>query len=492
MKFKYLLITIGLLSFCFNFSANSQGFVDLAQQFSQREISGSARMQGMGGASASLGGDITSVIGNPAGLGFFNRSEFSFSPSLGFHNTDTKFLGQGTKDYKTNFNFGHLGVVLNNTKPNTDQAWKGGSFAVSMTRINDFHSQVRYSGKNSINDFIGYTIGEANQSASSNSVNADPGKFLPDLSYLAYSTYLIDPYESADGTHLEFDSSIEFPTEEYPVTQSESIITTGAGYTTSFSYGGNFADKLYLGGGVSFTSINYEITRVYKEAPSETILNNLVLAESREIRGSGFNVSLGTIYRPISALTIGVSYTSPTYYSFDDAGRIDLVANFKDSTHSEGVDYPPFQYEYRSPSHLNGGVSYFIGKNGFITADVEYVNYGGNKYSSNQDDFSLDNRDIESTMRSVVNYKIGGEYRLNLFRFRAGYAFFADPIASSNVDRSRNSFSLGAGLRLRDYYVDLAVVNTRYESSYIPYADGPLAVVDNNFTRAMLTIGFNF
>src|SRR5690606_32339643 len=153
MKIKFLLTSLSVISFCLNFEVKGQD-VDLARTFSQREISGTARMQGMGGISSSLGGDISSTIGNPAGLGFFNRSEFSFSPSLGIHNSDATFLGQGTNDYKTNFNFGSVGVVLNNSKNNPQGAWRGGSFGISYTRINDFHSQINYRGSNSDYDFV--------------------------------------------------------------------------------------------------------------------------------------------------------------------------------------------------------------------------------------------------------------------------------------------------------------------------------------------------
>lgn len=222
----------------------------------------------------------------------------------------------------------------------------------------------------------------------------------------------------------------------------------------------------------------------------------MTLAENRQFSGSGFNVSLGAIYRPISTLTVGLAYTSPTYYTLEDYLTVDLIADYGDSTNYAYFPYdnisPIINYEYRRPAHLNGGLSYFIGKNGFITADVEYINYGGNKYSSNENDFSVDNQEIGDVLQSVINYKIGGEYRYSIFRFRAGFAFFGDPIGEASVDRSRKSFSLGAGIRLRDYYIDLAAVNTRYETGYVPYAEGPLAVAKHNSTRAMLTFGLNF
>lgn len=490
MKFQYSLIIIGLLSFCLYFPGRSQSYVDLAQQFSQREITGSARMQGMGGVSSSLGGDVTSAIKNPAGLGFFNRSELSFSPSIGFHNTDAKYLGRNSDDFKTNFNFGHLGVVLNNTKQNPEGAWRGGSFGISMNRINDFHSQIRYSGRNSGDDFVGSSLHGAYYS---NGTVA----FDNIYSELAFEAYLIDQfYDPVTDEYFLDTYNDRAVVSGFPVEQSEGINIKGAGYTTNFAYGGNFADKFYFGVGINLSSINYEMSRVYKERPTSTALDEVTLAENRQFSGSGFNVSLGAIYRPISTLTVGLAYTSPTYYTLEDYLTVDLIADYGDSTNYAYFPYdnisPIINYEYRRPAHLNGGLSYFIGKNGFITADVEYINYGGNKYSSNENDFSVDNQEIGDVLQSVINYKIGGEYRYSIFRFRAGFAFFGDPIGEASVDRSRKSFSLGAGIRLRDYYIDLAAVNTRYETGYVPYAEGPLAVAKHNSTRAMLTFGLNF
>ena len=41
---------------------------------------GTARIRAMGGAATSLGGDLSSAYLNPAGLGFYNRSDFSITP----------------------------------------------------------------------------------------------------------------------------------------------------------------------------------------------------------------------------------------------------------------------------------------------------------------------------------------------------------------------------------------------------------------------------
>lgn len=487
MKIKFLLISLSVMSLCLNFEAKGQD-VDLAKRFSQREISGTARMQAMGGVSTSLGGDISSTIGNPAGLGFFNRSEFSFSPSIGIHNTDALYLGQSTGDYKTNFNFGTIGVVLNNSRSNPQGPWRGGSFGISMTRINDFHNQINYRGSNPDYDFVQSSLDGTSYDSNGNIIFSDV------FSELAFETYLVDEFYDPDQDEFFLDTYNDRNINDgFPVSQSEIITTKGAGYSTNFAYGGNFSDKFYFGASLAFTSIDYEIERIYRESPTGTILNNAILRDRRQIEGSGFNLSLGTIYRPMPSLSIGVAYTTPTFYSLEDVSSIYLAANFADSTNDFTVDYSPYTYEFKTPGRVNAGISYFIGKSGFITADVEYLDYAGNKYSSNQDDFSVENSEIDASLKSVVNYKIGGEYRLNIFRFRGGYAFFDDPVnAGETIDRSRQSFSLGAGVKLPNYYIDLAVINTQYESAYVPYFDGPVAAIDHSSTRAMVTLGFNF
>ena len=61
---------------------NAFGFYNEALRFSQRSFGGTARIIGLGGAQVSLGGDISSALSNPAGLGFYNKSEVVFSPAI--------------------------------------------------------------------------------------------------------------------------------------------------------------------------------------------------------------------------------------------------------------------------------------------------------------------------------------------------------------------------------------------------------------------------
>ena len=56
-------------------------------KFSWTSPTGTARNQAIGGAAGSLGGDITSLFTNPAGLGFYKTGEFVLTPGFLFKNT---------------------------------------------------------------------------------------------------------------------------------------------------------------------------------------------------------------------------------------------------------------------------------------------------------------------------------------------------------------------------------------------------------------------
>ena len=58
-------------------------------RYSQSQVHGSARTLGFAGAQTALGADLGSLSSNPAGLGFYRKSEFSFAPNLSILNTNS-------------------------------------------------------------------------------------------------------------------------------------------------------------------------------------------------------------------------------------------------------------------------------------------------------------------------------------------------------------------------------------------------------------------
>lgn len=516
------LITISLLQLCLVVAATAQDAGDFAAttlDLSRTYPGGTARMQGLGGAQTALGGDISSAYSNPAGLGFFNRSEFSFSPTFNYVSTSSDYLNTTTSDSKLNFNFANLGAVINKSKGDlVDSKWRGGSFGITMNRIADFQNEITYEGNNTQGDFLDFAVDSDNFYGSN------------DLSDLAFNTYLTDQFyeiyngqqtitingreESVSelyGNNLNTGDSLffvdrniyakdnngnkipAFPEPDFPTRQSETVSSKGAMYQASFAYGGNYNDQLYLGASVGILSVDRSVERTYIERPTDTDLDNLVITDNYDLSGVGVNATFGVIVRPITPVLIGVTYTTPSYFALEQSRELAMQANFVDENYEDGIDYEPFNYTITTPSRVSGGITYFFGKNGFITADVEHVNYSGGKLAHGSDGYSFGdyNRDIDR-YESALNYRVGAEYRFDMFRIRAGYAYLGDP-TDDDLDQTESRISFGGGIRTRDYYVDLGVVNSLGRKSTItPYPGAPVAEVTNENTAVTISVGFFF
>jgi hypothetical protein len=157
-------------------------------------------------------------------------------------------------------------------------------------------------------------------------------------------------------------------------------------------------------------------------------------------------------------------------------------------------------YSLGTPWKFSGGGTFLFKKYGFITADIELLNYGGNSYSSSTAgvSFDFDNNEIKRLYTSTVNYRLGAEFRLNTFRFRGGYNFMPDPYKSiqNGIDNSMQSVSGGVGYRTAKFYIDATAVLSQGNFSYRPYvvsnALTPLVSSQRSNTLVMVTVGFPF
>ena len=68
-------------------SYSQYGYYKDVIKFSHSFQGGSARIQGIGGASVSLGGDVSSISHNPAGLGSINRKLISIGYGVSGNNS---------------------------------------------------------------------------------------------------------------------------------------------------------------------------------------------------------------------------------------------------------------------------------------------------------------------------------------------------------------------------------------------------------------------
>ena len=141
-------------------------------------------------------------------------------------------------------------------------------------------------------------------------------------------------------------------------------------------------------------------------------------------------------------------------------------------------------------------MSYFFGKSGFLAADIEMVDYS--KANLKSEDFSptADNQTIRDLYDRAINFRLGTEWRYDNFRFRGGYAYWADPIKGALADNDIQNITFGLGYRSKKFFADFAVITSLTNEAYSPYflANGtqPNIKVENKSTNAVITLGFGF
>lgn len=496
-------------------------YVD-ANRFAQTipTMGANARIQGIGGAATAIGGDISSASVNPAGLGFLQRSEITFSPSLSFLGSDAIYnLGSQnipTEDAKLNFNFAQLGgaFVL---PSNNSSGYKGGAFSISYSRLNSFHRRTSYEGTNSQNSIIDYFIDQAD-GISWNSIY--PASGATDLLALAYNTYLIDKSNNDSGAGNTYDSPVPYST----ILQRETIDYSGSQSQWNFSYGGNYNDKLFFGAGLGIQSFRYKEEKRYEEIvigePTDPTqiksLNSLVIGENLSVSGTGVNLTAGVIYRPIYAIRLGASITTPTYFSVNDTYNATLDVLYNNYYFGDDENQNPIilndvnantldvesTYNMATPLRASLGAAIFVGKFGFISADVDFINYESSKLLSPPQEFSFtaDNQTIKNLYASTMNYRVGAELRLNTFYLRGGVGLYGNTMKEDfrreGEDAFQTRISGGLGIHKKAFYIDLAVVQQATNNVYTPYNlsdnSNPSIDIKNTTTNVVATIGFHF
>lgn len=499
-----------------------QSFTETALLFSRVRPAGSARIMGMGGVQTSLGGDYSSALSNPAGLGMFNRSEFTLSPGFFSSVVDSKFLGNTTTDSKTNLHVPGFSLVFQ-TEQDGRKGFLSGTFAISYNRINNFNQVFSYSGNNSSNSIIDFFMDDAYgiNPANFDYQNGGDNSYFNSLPGLAFNTYLIDNVgQDQDGNYVYGSPLQTFgdPDDIRRVEQTETIRTTGSQSQWNLSYGANLNDKLFLGAGLGLSTIRYRSEKQYSESDfffeldtDYNPLDHLDLVEELQIKASGINATIGAIYRPLDIVQIGLSYTTPTLLSVTDVYRAELTSEWNNfdyfgdgqtilNTENEFTDEIISEYSLRTPGKLSAGAAVFISNKGFISADVDLINYSGARYSSGLSGISFDgdNDNIKDSYQATTNFRLGGEFRLDKLRFRAGGSYMPDPFRTeqNNSSREITSVSGGVGYRTQKFYIDLALVFSKGANTYRPYRinspDSPLVTMDNTTSFGMVTLGFPF
>ena len=490
-----------------------------AFRFSEINQTGTARFQGVGGNHAALGGDASTISGNPAGLGFYNRSELSISPSFRNLNTETTYLGRVQPDGKTNPNLAQASLIIAGSPNRYNSNWKRTSIGISYTRQQSFQNLFSYSGRNERSAYVDAAVDDANRrniSAEALDKEFDPQTYQAfTLPGAYYQLYMINPTTAVGPPYVRYERNS-------PTDQLGSFESTGAHTQWTLAYAGNYNDKVYVGASIGFNRIRYNYNSTLDDQfANATVIRGSTHTEDLNVTGSGINATLGVIYKATPELQIGASFTSPTFMNVNETfNRVisaDIIGIPQTDANGKPVFFVPdrtsiglqpndFEYTIQSPLRASGGATYFFGKNGFLTGTVEYVGYRGMRVStgtlsaSDNSTFRQNNkREIEDTYASGINVRAGGEYRAGTFRARAGVAYLGDPyrVKLDGIDRNKVLLSGGIGFRNDRFFADVTGIYNKAKSAYTPYvlnnpSDYPSAEINSGSINVLVSLGTFF
>lgn len=470
-----------------------------ALRYSSFQVGGTARSIGVGGALGALGADFSVLSTNPAGLGWYRKGEFVFSPT--FYNARTSSTltnaedGLATEEARNNFNINALGVVVAGrpTSPN----WSTFNFGIGINRLANFHQEFTYEGLSE-----GSIVLAHQQQANS------PGgfsEFEAGVTIDAGGLYDDEPLPDGDGL---YESDYEKAAPGTDIFRRQEFVSRGSINELVFSFAGNYKERILLGATIGVPFLRYEEDKTYREedqgeGPDGDVpfFDGLEYNEELNTTGVGINLKVGLIYRAHQAVRLGLAVHTPTAFSLEDAFRTDMAYNYTlpDGEVVNGFAESPdglFEYRLRTPWRVIGSGGFIINKMGFLSAELEYVNYGNSefRYDGFIDAERNVNNSIANDFEPALNIRLGGELAYEIFRFRAGLGIQQSPFA--NDDTINNTYSAGFGIREQNFFLDFAYRLRQNEELFIPYqaTNSPEQLVTNkgSFNTFAFTLGFRF
>jgi hypothetical protein len=475
--------------------------VDDALRYSQIFYGGTARSIGMGGAFTALGGDISCLSQNPAGLGVYRSSELTVTPQLFQIKTTSGYNGVSTSGNLSNFNLGQIGIVANLIANSKETGLITLNLGYSFNKTNTLSQNIVIQGVSNTSSMADYWAALGNKGG---------GTYYKDLQGaegIAFDTWIMDTITGSGGKSYGtvFSNYGDNPASIYG--QTERRLVTNEGYIGehAFSIGGNYSNKLFFGATLGITTLRY--TSDYEHLESTDVampsqFQSFTYTDHYEDKGTGYTIKLGAIYKPVDAVRIGLAFHSPTWYKINEYYYNDITSHFTDGSQYESSNPPSrFSYALATPFRVLTGVGVQIQKFALLSADYEYVDYSTASFSQTGDgyDYSAKNLEIKNSLKATNNIRFGAEFRLSNVYLRTGYGFYGKPFKSGqdNANLEYNTLSFGAGIREQNISIDFAYTNYKYSQNYFLYpvnagidpAVANLNTMKNMFT---LTLGYKF
>lgn len=519
-------------------------------QLATKDLNGTARYVGMGGAMEALGADLSTIGTNPAGIGMFRRS--MVAGSFGFNSQqDAKSFGNSNK---TNMSFDQAGFVYSMRSGRHSMLNFGFNYTKSKNfdqiltaagRLNNA-SQNKLSAMKNANGV--YTLQDKNNGLVSNSGAYSQADYL-------YSNVLFNHYDAnnpndPNNATLTDKGVIVNQTTGLPVYYNATGYdfgrsTTGYIGQYDFNVSGNSNDRFYWGFTVGIYDVHYNSSSLYSESlvDGDKAIGDVAMNDERKITGTGFDVKAGLIFRPAeeSPFRIGLYVHTPTWYDLTTRNYTVLNNNTDKAYGSteRGKSSESYDFKFYTPWRFGVSLGHTVGNYLALGATYEYadyttndirvndggeVDYWGNYYETSSRDEAM-KQNIKNSLKGVHTVKVGMEFKPEKnFAVRLGYNYqsamynkngFKDgslesygTYYASTTDYTNwndtHRFTAGVGYNYGKFSFDLAYQYSQTNGDFYPfmsYVDNSepkfdnvcdAVKVSNKRNQLLFTVGYKF
>ena len=520
-------------------------------QLATKDLNGTARYVGMGGAMEALGADLSTIGTNPAGIGMFRRS--MVAGSFGFNSQqDAKSFGNANK---TNMSFDQAGFVYSMRSGRHSML----NFGFNYTKSKNFDQILTAAGRlNNASQNKLSAMKNANgvydlQKNKNNVLVSNSGAYSQ-LDYL-YSNALLfrenaDNPNDPNNATLTDKGVIVNQTTGLPVYYNATGYdfgrsTTGYIGQYDFNVSGNSNDRFYWGFTVGIYDVHYNSSSLYSEnlVDGDKAIGDVAMNDERKITGTGFDVKAGLIFRPAeeSPFRIGLYVHTPTWYDLTTRNYTVLNNNTDKAYGSRDHDKSSESYDFKffTPWRFGVSLGHTVGNYLAIGATYEYadystndirvndggeVDYWGNYYETSSRDEAM-KQNIKNSLKGVHTVKLGMEFKPEKnFAVRLGYNYqsamynkngFKDgslesygTYYASTTDytnwKDTHRFTAGVGYNYGKFSFDLAYQYSQTNGDFYPfmsYVDNSepkfdnvcdAVKVSNKRNQLLFTVGYKF
>lgn len=489
MKKIFILSAIWFVSI----AATAQEAYEISEIMHQ-DLNGTARYIGMGGAMDALGADISTMSSNPAGIGLFRRNQVSLS--LGFINQNGSEF-EGIKPSMVSFD--QAGVVISTNTSFRKQSYLNFGFNYSKSRnyrqLIEAGAQL-YGASQTIQTCGKGMTGIFEYNNSVNQVDHLYGQagFIVGDDKHGYD------YFYNEGENYDMERGVK-------------------GHTNNFDFNlsGNINNRIFLGITFGIKDLTYRATSSYYEWQALGSTSNIY--DERDLDGTGFDIKLGAIVRPIeeSPFRIGLSISTPTWYRLTSSNFSEIAYSYIDKPKEEPkyitdwyTSQESYRYHFSTPWNFGISLGHTIGDKIALGASYNYADYSATTarisdgydtyydyYGSYSSEHTLKDkqtsRQLSKTLEGVHNVKVGAEIKpIPELAVRVGYNYVSSMYNSDGMKdptlctignyymsqtdytnwKATNRFTCGLGFQIDNFGLDLSYQYSMRKGDFYPFSSG--------------------